>query len=139
MGKAINLNADTFPAAASSGIVARRGVVFDTSTRGNVKLPASTPETTFAGVTLEKVSAANNVAVQTDGVALIESDGSAVVNPGDDIILVGTTGRAKSHTFAAGDANLYLVIGKCFASAQIPATAGELIPVHLSPHLVCAA
>ena len=132
------LLATTFPAAASSGIVARRAVVYDGTNKGDVKLPASTAELTFAGITLENISPANNVAVQIAGTALVESDGSAVMNPGDDVIIVGTTGRVKSKSLAAGSANLYQVIGTVADDAQIPATAGAYVTILIAPYKLSA-
>src|ERR1700722_565927 len=120
MSRGISLLEDTFPAAAASGIVVRRVVVMDATNRGNVKLPASTPETTAVGASAENVSAANNLAVQIAGVAVLESDGSAVINPGDYLVAVGTTGQIKTQALAVpaapgtqGNWNLYNIIGMC--------------------------
>ena len=139
MSKIININEATFPAEASSGIVDKSGVVQDASNRGSVKLPAGSPEKTFVGVTTEAVSNANNVTVQTHGIGVIESDGSAVVNPGDWLVLVGTTGRAKAQAIAAVSANVYNLIGQAIGSRQVPAVAGELIEFLISQSVVVAA
>jgi len=72
------------------------------------------------GVTLENQSNGNNVAVQEDGIALLESDGSAVMNPGDYVIMVITTGRVKSQAIAAGSATVYQIIGRVESDGQIP-------------------
>lgn len=147
MAVAQTLFALTAPAAASSGITAWRGVVMDGSTRGNVKLPASTPEITFYGV-----SDQNGVDVNGEGtyvlygVAIIESDGSAVVNPGDSIVLVGTTGQGKSQAIAIpsapgtqGNWTVRQIIGMCVNRAQLPATANVRIEVLLRVNIVpCA-
>lgn len=138
MANKANAVTETFPAAASSGITNRRAVVFDSSVKGNVKLPASTPELTFAGVAIEDVSYANNVAVQVAGVAIMESDGSAVMNPGDDVILAGALGRVKSKSLTAGTATLYEIIGKVDSDGQIAATAGLYVSVRLAPYKLTA-
>src|SRR5258708_7240090 len=101
MSRGISLLEDTFPTTTASGIVARRVVVMDSTNRGNVKLPASTPESTAVGASAEKASAANNLAVQIAGVAVLESDGSAVINPGDYMVAAGTTGQIKTQALAA--------------------------------------
>ena len=146
MSRGITLLEDTFPAASGSGIVARRVVVMDTTTRGNVKLPATPPETTAIGATTEKVSAANNVAVRLTGVAVLESDGSAVINPGDYLVAVGATGQVKSQALAVPSApgtqanwNLYNILGICIDEGQIPATAGAPVAVLLMPFIIFAA
>lgn len=122
-----NIASKTFPCAAASGIVARRVVTFDGTTRGNVKAPGATTEK-IAGITLEKASGANNVAVQIDGIALVESDGSAVINPGDYLTFItGTPGQVKAQAIAAGSANVYQIVGECVDDHQIPATAGAVV------------
>jgi hypothetical protein len=132
MAGKINFLSDTFPCATTAAIVARRVVVADGTTRGNVKLPAATPEKTAVGVTVENQTADGQVAVQIAGVAIVESDGSAVINPGDNVIAVGTTGRIKSQAIAAGSANVYDIVGRCISKAQAPATAGALVDVELT-------
>ena len=92
----------TFSAAAASGIVARRVVVWDPSNSGLSKLPAATPERRVCGITTEDVDAAGNVGVALAGIALAESDGTAVINPGDNLVIVGTTGRVKSQAYRPG-------------------------------------
>lgn len=140
MPNLMNLGTMTFPAAASSGIVARRVVVMDGTNKGDVKLPAATPEKTVVGVTIEKISAANNVDVQMFGVAMVESDGTAVINPGDYVICGGgADGRVKTQAIAAGSVNLYDVIGMCVDDGQIPATAGAYVSVLLGKRPVVAA
>ncbi len=146
MSRGISLLEDTFPAGSGSGIVARRAVVMDATNRGNVKLPASSPEATVVGASVEKVSAANNLAVQIAGVAIFESDGSAVINPGDYVVSAGTTGQIKSQALAvpaspgtAANWNTYNIIGMCVDEGQIAATAGAVVSVRLNPHIIFAA
>jgi hypothetical protein len=129
----------TFPCASTAAIVKRRVVVHDASTRGNVKLPAGTPEKTAVGITLEDQSPSNNVAVQLEGIAIVESDGSAVINPGDWLIAVGTTGQVKTQALSGTPANYYNVIGQALGDAQYPATAGALVSVHICKFLATAA
>jgi hypothetical protein len=138
MAKRIKLLSATFPCAANAAIVAKRGLTMDASTRGNVKLPASTPEKTFVGVAVANQSP-SGVEVQTHGIAEIESDGSAVVNPGDYLILVGTTGRCKAQAIAAGSAATYNIIGMCVNDAQVAATAGLIVQVQLGPFIATGA
>lgn len=146
MSRGISLLEDTFPAAAGSGIVARRVVVMDATARGNVKLPASTPEATAVGASAERASAANNLAVQLAGVAVLESDGSAVINPGDYLVAAGSTGQVKTQSLAVpatpgtqANWNLYNIIGMCVDEGQIPATAGAPVAVRLGSFLIFAA
>ena len=146
MSRGISLLEDTFPAAAGSGIVARRVVVMDAAARGNVKLPASPPEATAVGATAERVSPGGGVAVQIAGVAVLESDCSAVINPGDYLVASATTGQVKSQALAipaspgtAGNWNLYNIIGMCVDEGPIPATAGAPVAVRLGPFLIFAA
>lgn len=140
MSRAWNTFSDTYPCAAAAAIVAKRVVVMDATTKGNVKLPAATPEKTAVGVTLEKQSAGNNVEVQLTGVAVVESDGTAVINPGDMVVCGGgADGRVKAQALAAGSANVYNPIGMCIGRKQVPATAGALVEVRLQPYVVLAA
>ena len=120
-------------------IPARRVVVYDTTTRGLVKLPAGTPEKTVCGVTRESSAKSGCVAVAVAGIAIVESDGSAVINPGDALIAVGTSGKVKTQAIAAGSAAVYNIVGICNNDAQVPATDGALVSVELNPALTVAA
>jgi hypothetical protein len=138
MSKAISLLQDTFPCASAAALVARRVVVFDGAAKGNAKFPAATPEAAI-GVTMEKQSAANNISVQIAGVAIVESDGSAVINPGDFLVCDGAAdGRVKSQALADGTTK-YFILGMCVDAAQIPATAGALVSVRLNPFVTFGA
>lgn len=117
----------------------RRVAVYDATTRGLVKLPAGTPEKTACGITRESSAKSGCVAVQIAGVGIVESDGSAVINPGDKVIAVATTGRVKAQAIAAGSAAVYNVVGTCNNDAQVPATAGALVSIILDPSLIVAA
>lgn len=128
----------SFPCASDAAIVAHRCVTMDASTRGNVKLPASTPEKTVVGVAVEKQSS-NAVAVQIAGIAVVESDGSAVINPGDYVIPVGTTGRVKAQALSGTPAAYYNVLGMCVNTAQVAATAGLFVEVLLMQQIATAA
>jgi hypothetical protein len=146
MSRGISLLEDTFPAASGSGIVVRRVVVMDATNRGDVKLPASTPESTAVGASAENISPANNVAVQLAGVAVLESDGSAIINPGDYLVASGTTGQIKTQAIAVpaspgvqANWNLYNIIGMCVDDGQIAAVAGSPVAVRLGPFLIFAA
>jgi len=146
MSRGISLLEDTFPAAPGSGIVAQRVVVMDAANSGDVKLPASPPEATAVGASAENISAANNLAVQLAGVAVLQSDGSAVINPGDYLVASGTTGQVKTQAIAVpaspgvqANWNLYNIIGMCVDDAQIPATAGTPVAVRLGQFLMFAA
>jgi hypothetical protein len=146
MSRGISLLEDTFPAAAGSGIVAQRVVVMDAANSGDVKLPGSPPEATAVGASAEIISAANNLAVQIAGVAVLQSDGSAVINPGDYIVAVSTTGQVKTQAIAVpaspgvqANWSLYNIIGMCVDEGQIAAVAGSPVAVRLGPFLIFAA
>lgn len=138
MSRQIDLGSDTYPFTGTAP-AAKRVVVFDGTTHGNVMLPSASPEAKACGVTKEKGSAGGNVAVQLAGIAIVESDGSAVINPGDWITYVGTTGRVKAQALSAGSSAVYPIIGKCVDQKQIPATAGEIVSVLLQPFLATGA
>lgn len=140
MSNAIIRPGATFPVASgAAGTGARRAFVADATNRGSVKLPAATPELTFVGIATENVSGANNVSLQFDGLALAESDGSAVINPGDDMILAGALGRFRSKALVTGSATLYEVVGKCVSDGQIAAVAGSTFTILLNPYKLSAA
>jgi hypothetical protein len=146
MSRGISLLEDSFPTAPGSGIVARRIVVMDAANRGNVKLPGSPTEATSVGASVERASAGGGVSVQIAGVAVLESDGSAVINPGDYLVASATTGQVKSQALAvpatpgtAGNWNMYNIIGMCVDEAVIPATAGAPVSVRLGPFVIFAA
>jgi hypothetical protein len=126
----------TKPCAASSGIKYKSALIFDTSTHGNVKMPAGVG-VGFAGFALEDASAANQVAVQLVGVAKGMSDGSAAINPGDALIIADTTGRLKSKSIANGT-TIYQVVGYCVDNAQIAATANLDVSVWIAPCTLAA-
>jgi hypothetical protein len=146
MSRGISLLEDTFPAAPASGIVPRRVVVMDAVNRGDVKLPASPPEPTGVGASVETVSPANSLAVQLAGVAVLESDGSAIINPGDYLVASGTTGQVKTQAIAVpaspgvqANWNLYNIIGMCVDEGQIAAVAGMPVAVRLGLFVIFAA
>jgi hypothetical protein len=139
-----NCSPTTYAPASGTQIPAFYAVVQDASIRGQVKQPASTPEATFVGLTMEQSDKTGNVAVQLLGVAQAISDGSAVINPGDYLVVSGSatqslSGRVKSQAIAAGDANVYNIIGRCVNRSQVAATAGLIVEVELNPQLVTAA
>jgi hypothetical protein len=134
------LNSVTKPALSTSNIVANRALSADPANAGNVQLMQSA-DRTFMGVALESVSKRGEVAVQTAGIAKMENDGSAVINPFDHVVVAGTSlvaGRVKTQSITAGASNLYNIIGLCVDDAQIPATAGAHVSVLLQPGLVAA-
>jgi hypothetical protein len=125
-------------------IPTRRGIVQDATTKGQVKLPAATAELTFVGITIDQSTKAGNVRAQKLGMAEIESDGSAVINPGDWLVLVGNAsialaGRCKAQAIAAGSANVYNIIGRCVNKNQVAATAGLVVECEIGAFIVCAA
>lgn len=147
MSRGISLLQDTFPVGSASGIVTQRSLVMDAVNRGNAKLPASPPEPTFIGAAIETVVPGESaVSVQLAGICVLQSDGSAVINPGDYLVVTGTTGQVHSQAIAVPAApgtqanwNLYNIIGMCVDSAQIPAVAGSPVSVRLGPFVVFAA
>jgi len=147
MSRGISLLQDTFPAAPASGIVYQRVVVMDPTNHGNVKLPASPPEPTAIGAAAETISSSgDSVAVQISGVAVFQSDGSGLINPGDYLVAVGPTGQVKTQPIAVPAApgvqanwNLYNIIGICVDNGQIPAVAGSPVSVRLMSFLIFAA
>ena len=147
MSRGISLLQDTFPVAPSSGITYEHALVLDTTNRGNAKLPASPPELTFIGAAAETPTASGDaVSVQIAGICVLQSDGAAVINPGDYLIVTGTTGQVRSQAIAVPAApgtqanwNLYNIIGMCVDTAQIPAVAGSLVSVRMGPFLIFGA
>lgn len=139
MSNQITLNDQTFPCLSTAGIVAYRCLEFESANKGNVALPGGALSTRFAGISKESQSSAGSVAVAIGGNALAESDGSAVINPGDKLTYVINTGRVKSQALAQGAAAQYVIIGTCVDDAQIPATAGALVTVALAPFITEAA
>jgi hypothetical protein len=141
MAIAIPLLQLTMPAAASSGIVPYRGVVLDPTTHGTVKLPAATPELTFFGVSgIDGIDKQNEGSYVVAGLTYIESDGSAVVNAGDQIVLVGSTGQGKTGVIGApatpgtqGNWTARQFIGVAVNRLQVPATANARIELLIRP------
>lgn len=124
----------TFPcavAALDAGIPQNAVVVMDAANPGNVKLPAATPELTAVGVTFANQNPGGNVTVQTDGIATVATDGSAVINPGDYVIASNALGQVKTHAIVAGAVTVYNIIGQCVEQKQVPATAGLTLGVRL--------
>jgi len=63
----------------------------------------------------------------------LENDGTAVINYGEDVVVVvggslAASGRVKT---LPGTTGAYTKVGKCMSTAQIPATAGAKLLVRL--------
>lgn len=108
-------------------------VVMSGANAGNVALPAGALATKFVGVTLEPVasgSSTNAVGVQVSGIAQIQSDGSAAINPGDFVAIANSSGQVKTVTPASGT-NVRQLVGIALSGATN--AAGLLVDVLLLP------
>jgi hypothetical protein len=68
--------------------------------------------------------------VQVAGIAQVQSDGSAVINPGDYVAIANSSGQVKTVTPASGT-NLRQLVGIALSGATN--AAGLLIDVLLLP------
>ncbi len=91
----------------------------------------------IAGVIQDDVPAgeAGSVYGRTGDLVVIESDGSATIDYGDEVIAVAggslaASGRIKARGTPSGGANVR-VVGHCESTTQIPATAGAKVLVRL--------
>lgn len=117
-------------------------VVYSTAHSRTVKMPGGALAVGFAGITTEASSsdASNTLAVQIGGVAQVTSDGSAVINPGDELAIANTSGQVKTFVVAApssGEGTVREVLGVALCAA--PATAGALVDMRIQPHIYVGA
>lgn len=91
----------------------------------------------IAGVIQDDVPAGEAASVYSDDgdVVVIESDGSATIDYGDEVIAVAgasiaASGRVKARGTPSTGANVR-VVGHCVSPTQIPATAGAKVLVRL--------
>lgn len=121
----------TFPAV-DTGIVA--GAVVVMGTDGRVVLPSATAVTKIVGVANEAVAntSVSGVSVRIAGIAECISDGSAVINEGDYLVIADNTGKVKTATMANTGA-LNGVVG--LALTPCASTSGLKVDVLLQPGL----
>jgi len=106
--------------------------VMSGSNAGNVALPSAANATKFVGVAVEPTDSNGYAAVQVSGIVQVKSDGSAVSNPGDYLVIADNTGAVKSVAPADGSI-IRQVVGINVGSAQVAATAGLLIDMLIQP------
>lgn len=118
---------------------ANLALVMSGTNAGNVAAPGAAGATKFIGVSQEPTPSSfdsakpHNLSVMTDGIAQIESDGSATITAGDYVTIANTTGQIKSQVPGFGGAAVQQLLG--LALNSVAATAGLLVDVQLQPML----
>lgn len=130
--RVIDILSDNICLGIGSTVPAFSVIAYDRTNRGNGIVMPTTPTNFIAGVSKALPDANGYVAIGKLGQFKCLSDGTAVINPGDYVVCSTTTaGRVVTQAIAAGDANLYNIVGRCCDSGQIPATAGAIVTVEL--------
>jgi len=129
--------ASTFPSLITANTGAYLAVEMDLTTHGNVKIVPTTPDNSFVGF-LDQNGAVNDSMcnVQMLGIIPCQSDGAAVINPGNPVIASGATaGQVKALTLSSGS-TLRQIYGICVNKAQVPATASATVLVSMAPQFI---